>query len=101
MDWKEFDAQNIGIAFQIDGYSSNTKSSWTSYEKPANGRIKPLHALEEYQKNTQLILEEFSQFDEHQKAKIAPLIREWLSDVQVSDVDEKSQQVRDFIYEMF
>lgn len=101
MDWKEFDAQNIGIAFQIDGYSSNTKSSWTSYEKSVHGRIRPLHSLEEYQKNTQLILEEFSQFDENQKAKIAPLIHEWLLNVQISDDDEKSQQVRDFIYEMF
>ena len=101
MDWKEIDTQNIEIAFQLDGYSSNTKSSWTSYVKPANDRIRPLYTLEEYQKNTQLILEEFSQFDKNQKAKFVPLIHEWLSDVQISDDDEKSQQVRDFIYEMF
>lgn len=101
MDWNELDVNNIKTAFQMNGNLSNTESSWTDYVKPVQGRIRPLHTLEDYQKKVQLILEEFSQFDENQKTKILPLISEWLSDVQISDDDQKSQQVRDFIYEMF
>ncbi|MEP3387255.1 MAG: hypothetical protein ABJO02_03650 [Reichenbachiella sp.] len=101
MDWNTLNKDNFNKKFKLKEYHVATSSSWISYDSEKNERVKPLYALEAYQADPMLIIQEFGEMDEEQKNKILPFLKEWLTDANVSAIDQDSGQVRDFIYEMF
>lgn len=101
MEWKILSEKISKGVFCMDTFQSDTSTSWASHSRPNEERICQLYTLEEYRQNPLLIIDEFRELSTNQKKHLVPFLKQWMDENDWEDDHAKTQEIRDFIYEMF